>query len=262
VSTVVTEAIVLHAMPYSESSRILRLATRDHGIQSVLARGARAAQKRFGSALDLFAEGEAEFTLRPGRDLHTLVRFDVLRARVAIGSALARFDGASALAEVVLRMAMESDAAPETFAALRDGLDRIADSDAPATATIASVWRLMDALGVAPALSACIGCDRAIPADADASFSATQGGVVCDDCARGAGARPLPAAARADLVQFLAGRETDRAMDPLFERAHRRLLYRFIHAHLSDGRALRAFDLWANGTDLVPTPAPGGASLA
>ena len=37
---VVTEAIVLHAFDYLESSRILRLVTRDAGVRSVLARGA------------------------------------------------------------------------------------------------------------------------------------------------------------------------------------------------------------------------------
>ena len=69
-----TEAIVLHAFNYSESSRILRLATREAGVQSVLARGARASQRRFGSAVDLFAEGEVQYEVRTGRDLHTLAR--------------------------------------------------------------------------------------------------------------------------------------------------------------------------------------------
>ena len=35
------------------------------------------------------------------------------------------------------------------------------------------------------------------------------------------------------------------AIDPPTERAHRRLLRIFVHAHLTDGRALKAFDAWA-----------------
>ena len=42
-----TDAIVLHVFDYSETSRILRLATRDAGLQSVLARGARRSKSRW-----------------------------------------------------------------------------------------------------------------------------------------------------------------------------------------------------------------------
>ena len=54
-STLVTEAIVLHAFDYLETSRIIRLMTREAGVQSVLARGARNSRKRFGNAGDLFS---------------------------------------------------------------------------------------------------------------------------------------------------------------------------------------------------------------
>ena len=49
----VTDALVLHAFDYLESSRILRLATREAGVVSVLAKGARRSRSRYGSALDL-----------------------------------------------------------------------------------------------------------------------------------------------------------------------------------------------------------------
>jgi len=42
----VTDAIVLHSFDYLESSRILRLLTREAGVRSVLARGARRSQRR------------------------------------------------------------------------------------------------------------------------------------------------------------------------------------------------------------------------
>ena len=37
---VTTPAIVLSALRYSETSKIVRLATRDHGVQSAIAKGA------------------------------------------------------------------------------------------------------------------------------------------------------------------------------------------------------------------------------
>ncbi|HEX5831959.1 MAG TPA: recombination protein O N-terminal domain-containing protein, partial [Gemmatimonadaceae bacterium] len=61
---VATEAVVLHVLDYLESSRILRLATREAGVVSVLAKGARRARSRVGSAVDLFAGGVAQLYLK------------------------------------------------------------------------------------------------------------------------------------------------------------------------------------------------------
>jgi DNA repair protein RecO (recombination protein O) len=246
VPAVVTAAIVLHAFNYSESSRILRLATREGGVQSVLARGARASQRRFGAAVDLFAEGEVQYDVRAGRDLHTLSRFDVMRSRIAIGSSLARFEGASALAEVMLRVAGDDDSPENAFDALRDGLDAIATNDNATTATIRAIWRLLGTIGFTPALDACVQCDRALPPDLDVAFSAEAGGVLCTTCAAKVPARRLPAAARAQIRSWLEGDVADSGtLDMPTEHAHRRLLRIFVHAHLTDGRPLRAFDAWA-----------------
>src|SRR3954467_14067260 len=100
-----TEAVVLHAFDYLESSRIIKLLTRDLGLRSVLARGARSSRKRFGAALDLFVQGTAELEIKPGRDLSTLGAFDLARTRAGIGQDLSRFTGASAIAEMILRFA-------------------------------------------------------------------------------------------------------------------------------------------------------------
>jgi DNA repair protein RecO (recombination protein O) len=246
VTAVVTSAIVLHALNFSESSRILRLATRQAGVQSVLARGARASQKRFGSAVDLFAEGEVQYSVRSGRELHTLARFDVQRSRVALGSSLARFEGASALAEVMLRVAVEDDTPEHAFDALQSGLDAIATDGHATTATVCAIWRLLGALGFTPALDACVRCDAVIDDASDASFSAEAGGVLCARCATIVPSRNLPASARATIRGWLApGESGPVALDDATVRAHRRLLRMFVHAHLTDGRPLRAFDAWA-----------------
>jgi DNA repair protein RecO (recombination protein O) len=260
VTAVVTTAIVLHALNYSESSRILRLATRDAGVQSVMARGARASQRRFGSAVDLFAEGEVQYELRSGRDLHTLARFDVVRSRLELGTSLERFEGASALAEVMLRVAADDDTPADAFDALRDGLDAIATAPEPAVECVRAIWRLLASVGFTPALDACVGCDRALDAESDVAFSAESGGVLCDTCGAKVPSRRLPASARATLRHWLgdaAPQAVSAGVPPMVpaasaagaddptHRAHRRLLRMFVHAHLSDGRPLRAFDAWA-----------------
>src|SRR5918912_1576516 len=124
-----TDAIVLHAFDYSETSRILRLATRDAGVQSVLARGARRPKSRFGTALDLFAQGAAQLYLKEGRDLQTLSAFDVTLARAALATDLERFTAAAAVAELMLRFGTD-DANERLSSALVDALDGIAAAPA------------------------------------------------------------------------------------------------------------------------------------
>src|SRR5205823_8176349 len=99
----VSEAIILHAFDYLESSRIVRLVTRDAGMRSALAKGARKSRRRFGSGLDLFAQGTAFLHTKPGRDLDTLSGFEDVRPRTDIGSDLERFTGAETIAEIALR---------------------------------------------------------------------------------------------------------------------------------------------------------------
>ena len=242
---VATEAIVLHAVNYLESSRILRLATRDAGVQSVLAKGARRARGRVGSAVDLFAGGIAQLYLKPGRDLQTLAGFDVVRARDEIGLELGRFTGAAALAELTMRF-VRDDANPDLYDVLARGLDAIAAAppEHAAEAALATAWQLVGELGFAPTVDVCAVCHAALPPDAVVAFSHPVGGALCAACARGAsGARRLPAEARSAIRDWLGG-----AVPPLLEpatvRAHQRLLREFLGEHLTDGRSLRAFDVW------------------
>ncbi len=243
----VTDAVVLHAFDYLETSRILRLATREAGVQSVIARGARRPKGKFGSALDLFAEGVAQIHIKPGRELQTLGAFDVAVSRPALGADLGRFTAANAIAELMLRFVRE-DRGPAIFDLLRATLDEIAGAERGGTdarlAAIAGAWRLIAELGFAPSVDDCGECHAPVPSGEPALFSHPAGGVLCPRCARRvSGSRTLPPAARTAIRHWLAG---DAA--PLGgerdTRAHQRLLREFLGEHLTDGRTLRAFDVW------------------
>src|SRR5581483_4580755 len=224
-STVATDAIVLHAFDYLESSRILRLVTRDAGVRSVLARGARRSKRRFGAALDLYAEGAAELHMKVGRDLDTLASFDVTRARPELAADLARFTGASMLAELTLRFARD-EADPSLFDAVRDALDALlmTNSADARDAALAGAWRILAELGVAPTIDTCAECHAAIEASADVLFSHPSGGVLCERCGHLArSARRLPPSARNALRAWLGG-GAHALEDEQSGRAHQRLL--------------------------------------
>jgi DNA repair protein RecO (recombination protein O) len=240
-----TSAIVLHAFDYLESSRILRLVTREGGVRSVLAKGARRSSRRFGSAVDLFAEGSAQLYVKAGRDLDNLSAFDVERARPELAGDLGRFAGASAIAELTLRFGHD-DTDASLFGAVATALDALAVAPPQETvaATLAGAWHIVAELGFAPALDVCAECHAALPAEDAVMFSHRAGGALCLRCGRLAPAgRKLPAEARDTLRAFLQGRHAP-SLDDASARAHQRLLREFLAEHLTDGRPLRALEQW------------------
>jgi DNA repair protein RecO (recombination protein O) len=241
-----TEAVVLHAFDYLESSRILRIVTREGGVRSALAKGARRASRRFGSAVDLFAQGAAQLYTKPGRDLDTLSAFDVTVSRDRLAHDLGRFRGASAIAELTLRFGREA-ADPALFDTVDAALDNLAAAPAEATltATLAGAWRIVSELGFAPTLEACGDCHAVLPADATVMFSHRAGGALCARCGRLAPTgRVLPPEARAVLRRLLDGDLAAPPLDDAAGRAHQRLLREFLDEHLTDGRPLRALESW------------------
>lgn len=247
-SLAVTSAIVLHAFDYLEASRVLRLVTRELGVQSVLARGARRARGRVGSAVDLFAEGEAQLHVRPTRDLQTLSAFDVSRARTALALDVRRFAAASAIAELVLRVGGE-DASPTLFHACGAALDGIAEATGPTIVerALAGAWSVVAAAGFAPTLDDCASCHAPLAAAETVAFAHPAGGALCSRCgAAASSARRLPPSGRDVLRAWLSGAAA-RPVSLAEVRAHQRLLREFVTEHISEERPLRAFAAWESG---------------
>ncbi|MEN9508533.1 MAG: repair protein RecO [Gemmatimonadota bacterium] len=249
-----TDAIILHTADYLESSRLVRMLTREAGVVSAVARGMRASRRRFGSAMDLFAEGQAQLQVKSGRDLHALQGFDVSVSRAALAADLDRFAAANALAEVVLRLVHE-EAAPVVFDQVRQAFDHLGKAstrEQMAGVALAAIWQVVGEVGYRPVLDECAECHGDIAVEEEASFMVAMGGLVCLRCAahRGAQGRRLPVSARNTLRRWItageaapspsAGGEVD---GPLL-RAHQRLLREFLSQYLPDSRPLRAFHYW------------------
>lgn len=243
-----TDSLVLHLFDYRETSRIVRLATRDAGIVSVIARGARRPRSRFSTALDLFSSGVAHLSFSPTRELHTLTAFDLGRARAELAASLVRFAAASAIAELCLRFGKEDDTGHvhDAAVALLDAIGT-ASPGAVGGVALAGAWRVVAQLGFAPALELCASCHAPLAPEKAVTFHHRAGGALCERCARRAdGGRRLPADARLTLAAWLRGADAALA-DPPSERAHQRLLREFLEEHLGDGRPLRAFLAWEDG---------------
>jgi DNA repair protein RecO (recombination protein O) len=218
----VTPAIVLSTLRYSESSKIVRLATREFGVQSAIAKGALRPRSRFGAALQLLSEGQAQFLAKEHRELHILTAFDLQQLHVGLATDLARYATASALAEVMLSFA-PSDPHPESYDLFRDALRALETAPAGEVEALGFrvLWHLVSVLGFAPSL-----------------------GALCPACAAQHDATELPPDARADLEALLDPDAELPGLDRRHGAAHRRLLARYVRHHLAEGAELPALDFW------------------
>lgn len=242
---VTTPAIVLHSFRYGETSKIVRLLTLDLGLQSVVARGAMRARSKFGASLDAMSEGAAHIYVKPNRDLQTLGEFEVIRIRRELAADIDRFAAAAVLAELVIKFS-----APEPhkrlYVLMHTRLDRIceASGDRLMVESLLSIWGVIRELGFAPTITECAADGRPV-APGDAPFSIDDGGFLCESCAAVRKNSRIPP----DDRDFIAGAIEDTVDDSLVlgkknAAAHRRLLVRFIHHHLAEGREMKALDYW------------------
>ncbi len=240
-----TPALVLGVVRYGESSRIVRLATLDLGVQAAIARGALRPKSRFGTSLHLLAEGTAH--LIPGRgELATLAAFDVANLHQGLGRSVVGFQAAAALAELAARFVPPIPQA-EVYERLLQGISLLEASPPEAVEEIALValWRFLAELGFAPEIGRCV-LDGAGLGEGEIALSIEAGGALCERCAAGHPPLRLGPEDRAALEFFLSGVGEPPELDARHAAAHRRLLARWVARHLGEGE-MPALRQWQSG---------------
>ena len=146
-----TDAVVLHAFDYGETSRIVRLLTRQHGVVGVLARGARRPTSQFGSTLQPMSYVQAVYYWRPQRGLQTLKEAaHVVRFR-RLTSTVERVTLGLRVVEVARALVEEGEAHPLALDLVVRTLEHV--DAAEANLANAVPWfqlRLASLLGFAP----------------------------------------------------------------------------------------------------------------
>jgi DNA repair protein RecO (recombination protein O) len=237
---------VLQTFRYSETSKVVRLATREQGVQSAIAKGALRPRSRFGAGLELLGEGIAQLYFREQRELHTLAAFDVVDLRRGLASDVARFAGAAAQSEVMLRMAPAAPLAPayDAFVAALDALVAAPAGDVDAAA-VRGLWQLLAVLGFGASLTECARDGETIAPNGTVAFSIAEGGALCARCGPSAtGTSRLPAPDYQTLLTLHDPASPLPRLDERHAAAHRRLVFRFVRHHLGDARPLTAMEFW------------------
>ncbi|MES2307150.1 MAG: DNA repair protein RecO [Gemmatimonadota bacterium] len=250
-SALLTPALVLGSLRYGETSRIVRLATRDIGVVSAIAKGALRPRSRFGAALQLLSEGQAHLLPSRSSELHTLIAFDLTAIHTGLAASLDRFASANALAELATRF-VPSAPNPMLYDWLLGaiGLLELAPPEAVSVVGLRAMWGVMAQLGLGPTLAECSRDGQPLEEGAVA-FSLRDGGFLCHRCAVSGATTRLAAEDREALVALIEpGRELP-LLSPAQATAHRRLLVRWVREHLGGDGAFPALEAWQRGT---PSP--------
>ncbi len=176
-------AICLRKLDYSETSQILQIFTREHGVLRVIAKGAhrrtKAGASKFDGGLDLLDLGHAVFIHQPEKDLSTLTEWALVDGHLGLRDALRPTYLSQYAAELVGLLFEEHDPHPEVF----DRLERLlAALQTPRREEAFLMFQLglLAVSGFMPELATCVQCYR--PAADASSLSPSRGGVVCRNC--------------------------------------------------------------------------------
>jgi DNA repair protein RecO (recombination protein O) len=236
-------AIVLRAVDYGDSDRVITLFSRERGKVSAFARGARASRRRFGGGLEPFTLLSAEVRERSGSDLLGLESISVVRGFGGIRGDLARIACASYAAELARELMRDHEPHPELFALLEAYLAVLDGGPAHPGALRAFELLALGAAGLAPRLDACARCGGPLDAGRPVRLDPGQGGLLCGACQPLAapGSPTLSPAAAASLVRLAEGGLAAAAVESLAAPAGREArdaLTAFLEHHL--GRRLKA----------------------
>ena len=192
-STEKSEAIVLRAIAWSETSLIVTLYTQDLGKVAAVAKGARRPKSPFDNALDLLSTCRVVCILKSSDSLDLLTEAKLIRRFRVARSTILHLNCGYYVIELLDRLTERGEKQPELYALAKDTIDALQCVDSnPAAVVLRFELQLLRMLGQAPLLTRCANCGRsmldsgvqvgAMPANGWSYFSNSAGGVVCDNC--------------------------------------------------------------------------------
>ena len=239
-----TEALVVRSYRLGETSLIVSLFTREHGLLRCVAKGARGPKSRFGASLEPGVRVSAVVYRKLTRDLQLLSKTDILEALPALWEDPDRFAAATQVLEFLERAAFGESGEPELLDLAAETLRALSRGPVSCLELIIRGFEIQacDRLGYAPELSACLECRTAL--SQGGLFHPVRGGLLCESCAgAGPGSFRLSERARKTMVALstspiaaLQGWAAERY--PEFEVA--KAVERFLMAHLERFEGLRA----------------------
>lgn len=184
-------AIVLKSVAFEERHRIVTGITASHGRVSAVARNS-IQSRRFGGTLEPFAASEWTWVDKEGSELGRLDRAEIKRSYEGIRKSFEKLALASALNEILLRVAPEREPCPELFRLHSNALAIIEESPEPAPLAPPDLkllnfymGKVLQWSGNQPQILRCLNCERSLdelPTDVAMTWTIPEAAWVCHVC--------------------------------------------------------------------------------
>ena len=164
------DALVLKTSPYSETSLIVSLLTRDAGVVRALAKGARRIKGRTAAAYDIYSVVRASMRVPSGDGLGNLGSVELKHAWFYLHNDLKRLSFAALGIETLGAVAAASPAEPFFFDEAVVFMTGLEETEAPGSLTACLLLRLLHHAGYPPRLDPKM-AKGALPAKLDFDFA-------------------------------------------------------------------------------------------
>lgn len=177
--------ICIRKVEYSETSQILTLFGREHGLLRLIAKGAhrrtKAGAGKFDGGLDLLDLGDAVFSHAPEREMSPLTEWHLGDGHRPLRRSLRAMYLGLYAAELVGLLVEEHDPHPVLFDRLRQTLGELPTAQME-EAFLAFELDLLRETGYLPQIDACVQCGLAFDERGRVFFAPSRGGAVCRNC--------------------------------------------------------------------------------
>lgn len=170
--------ITLTDTNYSESSKIMNVLTKEHGLIGIMSKGCRKIKSKLRGVSRKMLYGKFYIYYKE-EGLSTLISVDVINDFNNILKDLDKITYASYILELTNQVVKESTNHEEIFNILSSSLTKINDGFDSLTITLSVELKYLDFLGVSPNLSSCSICGST---DNILTLSVEGGGLICSSC--------------------------------------------------------------------------------
>lgn len=248
-----TEAIVLSAMKYRDTSKIVRLYTSEFGKVSVIAKGARDSKSKFRSALEPMSYVAAVIYKNDNRELQLLSQCDAIRSFRYLSEDMEKMYAAMSALELVDIVTQDEEQNMNLFMLLLNVLELVnAATKSPLIALYYFETKLSDLLGFQPNLYICSRCGKNVEKmiTRNAMFTLATQGVFCSECSHHPSSLSTISSATLQILQKLQETQNpDTLMDlnlsPSVNEEVRHSLRQHLHQHIEGFRGLRSEEVFA-----------------
>lgn len=171
------EGIIVSEMDYKDTSKIIGIMTKTHGLISCIAKGSKRIKSPLRSTTGKLTYGKFQILYKEDK-LSILTEVDVINIFKKIKTDIICISYASFLVDLAGQV-MKQNNNPEIYDLLISGLLKIDEGFDPAVITNIIELKYLDYLGVMPIIDSCAVCGRT---NNIATISVRKGGYLCNYC--------------------------------------------------------------------------------